>query len=64
MGIMGVLNHAHGGWEDVVTYDGNAHDAPIAHRLLDSFESGRPRLRRPGILHLRTNRSINGKWDA
>ena len=40
MGIMGVLNHAHGGWEDVVTYDGNAHDAPIAHRLLDSFGPG------------------------
>ena len=40
MGIMGVLNHSHGGWEDVISYNGNAHDAPMSHRLLHNFNPG------------------------
>lgn len=40
MGIMGVLNHAHGGWEDFVEGEQNAHDAPIYRKLLHCFNSG------------------------
>ena len=40
MGIMGVLNHAHGGWEDFVEGEQTAHDAPIFHRLLHCFNPG------------------------
>lgn len=40
MGIMGVLNHAHGGWEDFVEGEHTAHDAPIFHKLLHCFEPG------------------------
>lgn len=40
MGIMGVLNHAHGGWEDFVEGEHTAHDAPIFHRLLHCFHPG------------------------
>lgn len=40
MGIMGVLNHAHGGWEDFVEGKQTAHDAPIYRKLLHCFEPG------------------------
>jgi len=40
MGIMGVLNHAHGGWEDFVVGPHTAHDAPVAHKLLENFCKG------------------------
>jgi len=38
MGIMGVLNHAHGGWEDFVEGEQTAHDAPIYRKLLHCFQ--------------------------
>jgi len=40
MGIMGVLNHAHGGWEDFVEGEHTAHDAPIYRKLLHCFDKG------------------------
>jgi len=40
MGIMGVLNHAHGGWEDFVEGEQSAHDAPIFRKLLHCFNAG------------------------
>ena len=40
MGIMGVLNHSHGGWEDFVTCTEASHDAPVAHKLLHNFVEG------------------------
>lgn len=40
MGIVGVINHAHGGWEDFVEGEQSAHDAPIFHKLLHCFEAG------------------------
>lgn len=40
MGIMGVLNHAHGGWEDFAVGPQTAHDAPVAHKLLSNFSEG------------------------
>lgn len=40
MGIMGVLNHSHGGWEDFVQGKQSAHDAPIFHKLLHCFNPG------------------------
>lgn len=38
MGIMGVLNHAHGGWEDFVEGQQSAHDAPVFRKLLHCFK--------------------------
>ena len=40
MGVMGVLNHAHGGWEDFAVGEQSAHDAPVAHKLLHNFSAG------------------------
>jgi hypothetical protein len=40
MGIMGVLNHSHGGWEDFAQGKQSAHDAPIFHKLLHCFNPG------------------------
>lgn len=40
MGIMGVLNHAHGGWEDFAEGEQSAHDAPIYRKLLHCFKPG------------------------
>lgn len=40
MGIMGVLNHAHGGWEDIVEGPQSAHDAPVFRKLLHCFGRG------------------------
>ena len=40
MGIMGVLNHAHGGWEDFVEGQQSAHDAPVLRKLLHCFHPG------------------------
>lgn len=40
MGIMGVLNHAHGGWVDFVEGEQSAHDSPIFHKLLHCFDAG------------------------
>jgi hypothetical protein len=40
MGIMGVLNHSHGGWEDFAICTEAAHDAPVAHKLLHCFGEG------------------------
>jgi hypothetical protein len=40
MGIMGVLNHSHGGWEDFVEGRQSAHDAPVFRKLLHCFHSG------------------------
>ncbi len=40
MGIMGVLNHAHGGWEDFAEGQQSAHDAPIYCKLLHCFNPG------------------------
>lgn len=39
MGIKGVLNHAHGGWEDFVVSEQSAHDAPVALELLHNFST-------------------------
>jgi len=40
MGIMGVLNHSHGGWEDFAEGEQSAHDAPIYRKLLHCFHPG------------------------
>lgn len=40
MGIMGVLNHAHGGWEDFAEGEQSAHDAPIYRKLFHCFNPG------------------------
>jgi hypothetical protein len=40
MAVMGVLNHAHGGWEDYAIGKERTHDAVLAHQLLDCFEEG------------------------
>lgn len=40
MGIMGVLNHAHGGWEHFAEGKLTAHDAPIYRKLLHCLNSG------------------------
>lgn len=40
MGIMGVLNHSHGGWEDFAEGEQSAHDAPIYRKLLHCFQAG------------------------
>ncbi len=40
MGIMGVLNHSHGGWEDFAQGEQSAHDAPIYRKLLHCFNAG------------------------
>lgn len=40
MGIMGVLNHSHGGWEDFAEGEQSAHDAPIYRKLLHCFNPG------------------------
>lgn len=40
MGIMGVLNHSHGGWEDFAQGEQSAHDSPIFHKLLHCFNPG------------------------
>lgn len=40
MGIMGVLNHAHGGWEGFAEGEQSAHDAPIYRKLLNYFNPG------------------------
>lgn len=40
MGMAGVLNHAHGGWEGFVTALHTEHDHKVAHRLVKYFESG------------------------
>ena len=40
MGIMGVLNHSHGGWEDFAQGGQSAHDAPISHKLIHCFNPG------------------------
>lgn len=40
MAVMGVLNHAHGGWEEVVVAPQNTHDANLAGQLMDSFVEG------------------------
>jgi hypothetical protein len=40
MGIMGVLNHSHGGWEDFAEGEQSAHDAPIYLKLLHCFNPG------------------------
>lgn len=40
MGVMGVLNHAHGGWEDFAVGEQITHDAPVAHKLLHNFSTG------------------------
>lgn len=40
MGIMGVLNHAHGGWEGFAEGEQSAHDAPIYRKLLHCFNPG------------------------
>ena len=53
MGIMGVLNHAHGGWEDFVEGQQTAHDAPVFRKLLHCFHTRQHPLRRPRLLHLR-----------
>ena len=37
MGIMGVLNHAHGGWEDFAVGVQSAHDAPVATSFCTTF---------------------------
>lgn len=37
MGIMGVLNHSHGGWEDFAEGEQSAHDAPIYRKLFHCF---------------------------
>lgn len=40
MGVMGVFNHSHRGWEDFATCTESAHDAPVAHKLLDNVGVG------------------------
>lgn len=40
MGVAGVLNHAHGGWEGYVTSLYTEHDHKVSHRLLKYFEKG------------------------
>ncbi len=40
MGVSGVLNHAHGGWEGFVSSKYTDHDHKVAHRLLQYFEEG------------------------
>ncbi len=40
MGVAGVLNHAHGGWEGYVTALHTEHDHKVAHRLIKYFEAG------------------------
>lgn len=40
MGIVGILNHAHGGWEDFVAGQQSAHDAPIYRKLLHCLNPG------------------------
>ena len=40
MGIMGVLNHSHGGWEDFAEGEQSAHDAPIYRKLFHCFQAG------------------------
>lgn len=40
MGIMGVLNHSHGGWEHFAQGKQSAHDARIFHKLLHCFNPG------------------------
>lgn len=40
MGVAGVLNHAHGGWEGYVSALHTEHDHKVAHRLIQYFEAG------------------------
>jgi hypothetical protein len=40
MGIMGVLNHSHGGWEGFVQGAYTAHDATVSHQLLHCLNPG------------------------
>lgn len=40
MGVSGVLNHAHGGWEGFVSSKHTDHDHKVAHRLMKYFEKG------------------------
>ena len=40
MGMAGVLNHAHGGWEGFVSALHTEHDHKVAHRLIKYFEEG------------------------
>lgn len=40
MGVAGVLNHAHGGWEGFVSSKFTEHDHKVAHRLIQYFEEG------------------------
>lgn len=40
MGIVGVLNLAHGGWEGIVSCPQSAHDSAVAPRLLGHIEDG------------------------
>jgi len=40
MGVAGVLNHAHGGWEGYVVAPPTEHDHKTAHRLLKYFKKG------------------------
>ena len=40
MGVAGVLNHAHGGWEGFVSALHTEHDHKVAHRLIKYFEEG------------------------
>jgi hypothetical protein len=40
MGIMGVLNHSHGGWEDFAHGPHTAHDAAVSHQLLHCLKPG------------------------
>lgn len=40
MGVAGVLNHAHGGWEGFVSSEYTEHDHKVAHRLIQYFKKG------------------------
>jgi len=40
MGVAGVLNHAHGGWEGFVVSKYTEHDHKVANRLIKYFEKG------------------------
>lgn len=40
MGIMGVLNHSHGGWEDFAYGTYTAHDSAVSHQLLHCLNPG------------------------
>lgn len=40
MGVAGVLNHAHGGWEGFVVSEFTEHDHKVAHRLIEYFDKG------------------------